>query len=118
MHNKSKVCSCRICKGELDSIRAVKDTLAEFKALTGLLPSPEKSNIFFSGVGFVDKIAVLKEIDFKEGSLTLRHLGVPLITTKLKYVDCKPLVDRITNRINPVNHIFYAILLGFNICSS
>lgn len=40
------------CKGELDSIQAIKNVLLQFEALSGLSPNPSKSNIlFFCGVG-------------------------------------------------------------------
>ncbi|CAN1196174.1 hypothetical protein LINPERHAP2_LOCUS43426, partial [Linum perenne] len=36
---------------------------------------------------------------FKEGSLSVKYLGVPLITGSLKAIDCQVLVDKITARI-------------------
>lgn len=38
-------------------------------------------------------------MDFKEGNLPVRYLGVPLISTKLRKIDCDQLVARITKRI-------------------
>lgn len=37
-----------------------------------------------------------KASGFKLGKLPVRYLGVPLITSKLNYFDCKPLIGRIT----------------------
>ena len=37
--------------------------------------------------------------NFQVGELPVRYLGVPLISTKLTDVHCKPLVDRITARV-------------------
>ncbi|KAH7866207.1 hypothetical protein Vadar_017075 [Vaccinium darrowii] len=86
------------CKGELSSILCIQEALTEFEALSGLSPSPGKSNIFFSGVPPTVKQAILEALHFQEGTLPVRYLGVPLISTKLKYTDCKALIDRITNR--------------------
>ena len=36
---------------------------------------------------------------FKLGSLPVKYLGVPLITTKLKALDCQPLVEKIIRKI-------------------
>lgn len=45
------------------------------------------------------KAIVLDVLGFKEGTLLVRHLGVPLLSsTELKYSDCKALIDRITSR--------------------
>ncbi|XP_059663757.1 uncharacterized protein LOC132309469 [Cornus florida] len=45
------------------------------------------------------KIDLMKAFDSK-GSLPIRHLGVPLITTNLKSSDCRTLIERITHRIS------------------
>ncbi|KAJ0572336.1 putative reverse transcriptase zinc-binding domain-containing protein [Helianthus annuus] len=37
---------------------------------------------------------------FKEGELPVRYLGVPLISSKLMYKDCKVLVDRLEKRVD------------------
>lgn len=86
------------CKGELSSILCIQEALSEFETLSGLSPSPGKSSIFFSGVPSTVKQSILDALHFQEGSLPVRYLGVPLISTKLKYVDCKSLIDKITNR--------------------
>ena len=36
---------------------------------------------------------------FKEGTLPIKFLGVPLISTRLTARDCRPLIDKITNRV-------------------
>lgn len=86
------------CKGNIDSILCIQKALIEFEKLSGLSPSPGKSNIFFSGVSFANKQLILEKLGFKEGSLPVRYLGVPLISTKLKYADCKVLIDKIISR--------------------
>ena len=53
---------------------------------------------------------ILGASGFKIGSLSVRYLGVPLITTKLRSVDCQPLVDRI-GELN-VGQIELLVMLG------
>lgn len=76
------------CKGDLTSVIHIQDALTEFQALSGLAPSPGKSSIFFSGVSFNSRLAILNVLGFQEGTLPVRYLGVPLISTKLKASDC------------------------------
>jgi hypothetical protein len=57
------------CKGDLSSIKHIHDSLVEFESLSGLSPSPGKSNIFFSGVSPSTKLAILDVLGFKEGNL-------------------------------------------------
>ncbi|KAF7127131.1 hypothetical protein RHSIM_Rhsim11G0000600 [Rhododendron simsii] len=83
------------CKGEIPSIKQIRNALAEFEALSGLSASPGKSSAFFSGVNVRVKETMLQELGFQEGSLPVRYLGVPLLSTKLKAVDCQGLVDSI-----------------------
>lgn len=83
------------CKEDLNSIKHIKSSLMEFESLSGLSPSPGKSYAFFSGVQPTVKSDILHTLGFKEGSLPVRYLGVPLLSTKLKYCDCKPMIDRI-----------------------
>ena len=79
------------CKGELSSIQCIQEALVEFEALSGLSPSPSKSNIFFSGVPTTNKTAILGTLGFQEGSVPVKYLGVPLISTKLKYATVRSL---------------------------
>lgn len=39
---------------------------------------------------------ILQVLGFNEGSLPVRYLGVPLLSTKLKHGDCKAMIERIT----------------------
>lgn len=86
------------CKGEMSSILHIQHALTEFESLSGLSPSPGKSNIFFSGVHANSKKDILEVLGFKEGHLLVRYLGVPLLSTELKASDSKILVDKITAR--------------------
>ena len=50
------------------------------------------------GRGNLDEIQQVT--GFKLGNLPVRYLGVPLVTRRLTDKDCRPLVERITSRIN------------------
>ncbi|XP_028081799.1 uncharacterized protein LOC114283172 [Camellia sinensis] len=87
------------CKGDVFTVKAIKDGLDEFQSLSGLSPSPNKSHIFFSGCEKKLRDDLMNVVKFNEGFLPVRCLGVPLISTKLKSKDCDQLVERITKRI-------------------
>ncbi|XP_028095880.1 uncharacterized protein LOC114295779 [Camellia sinensis] len=87
-------------KRDVNTVQMIMDGLAEFSSLSGLNPNPSKSNIFFSGCNQELRASILNVASFTEGTLPVKYLGVPLITTKLRASDCKQLVDRITKRIN------------------
>ena len=87
------------CRGELNSVRVIKDALDTFSSLSGLAPNEAKSSVFLSGVSVQLQRQIVSILGFSIGSLPIRYLGVPLISTRLKATDCRALVDRILGRI-------------------
>ncbi|KAL3576428.1 hypothetical protein D5086_021711 [Populus alba] len=83
-------------KGDVHSIRMIKNVLTKFQDLPGLYPNPNKSDIFLSNPLGADREQIISILGFREGELPMKYLGVPLISSRLKAVDCKGLVDRIT----------------------
>ncbi|GJW82006.1 putative reverse transcriptase domain, reverse transcriptase zinc-binding domain protein [Tanacetum coccineum] len=59
--------------GDVDSARVIMDALDEFKTALGLNP---------------------------KGTLLVKHLGVPLVPSRLVYHDCFELMERIKRRVN------------------
>ena len=45
------------------------------------------------------KRQILDVLQFKEGSLPVRYLGLPLISGRLRLKDCQPPIDKIQGRI-------------------
>ena len=74
-------------------------SLQEFSLLSGLTPNKQKSCIFLAGNNQTYNSSVLQVFQFPCGTLPLKYLGVPLITTKLSYANCHMLIDGITSRI-------------------
>ncbi|XP_071697482.1 uncharacterized protein [Rutidosis leptorrhynchoides] len=85
---------------DLYSIDVISRALDEFKACLGLVPSMPKSTTYFSNVSNALKSHILAMLPFEEGSLPVKYLGVPLVSTQLHYRDCKELVDVVSSRIN------------------
>ncbi|KAK4398316.1 hypothetical protein Sango_1307100 [Sesamum angolense] len=53
----------------------------------------------------IDSIQVIKDTLWPEGFLPVRYLGVPLISSRLKIADCKPLIDKLDSRIAGWSHL-------------
>ncbi|XP_028087066.1 uncharacterized protein LOC114287814 [Camellia sinensis] len=73
-------------RGDPHTVNLIMQGLEEFRSLSGLTPSPSKSNIYLSRCNLELKEAILHIINFTKGSLPVKYLGVPLITTKLKVI--------------------------------
>ena len=87
------------CRGELNSIKVIKDSLDTFSSLSGLTPNKSKCSIFIAGDSVQLKRDIASLLGFPLGSLPIKYLGVPLISSRLKAIDCRALVDRILGRI-------------------
>ena len=85
--------------GDVNSARIIMEALDEFKSVSGLVPSLPKSTAYFCNVLNHAKLAILNVLPFEEGTLPVKYLGVPLVTTRLVYRDCKELVEKVQNRI-------------------
>lgn len=81
------------CHGDIESTAVLKRSLDEFSKVLGLDLSIPKSTIFFSNVKDDVKAGILKIIPFVEGSLPIKYLVVPLISSRLFKKDCKILVE-------------------------
>ena len=104
--NKSKIthlCFAKnlmlFCDGSPHSAGVLYQALEEFYALSGLSPNHGKSCIFVAGNHQQTQDMLLNLFHFPLGTLPVRYLGAPLITTKLSAADCKPLVEGITSKI-------------------
>ncbi|GKA45172.1 hypothetical protein Tco_0737968 [Tanacetum coccineum] len=91
-------------RGELASARVILDSLDEFKMVSGIIPSIQKSTAYFCNVVHHVKLAILNIMPFSEGELPIKYLGVPLISSRLLNNDCKILVEKVKNRIGDWNN--------------
>ncbi|GJU34638.1 uncharacterized protein Tco_1182992 [Tanacetum coccineum] len=80
--------------GDINSARVIMDALDEFKNVLGLVPSLPKSTAYFCNVLNHTKLVILNVLPFEEGTLPVKYLGVPLVSSRLAYRDCKELVEK------------------------
>lgn len=73
----------------------VMEALDEFKNISGHVPSIPKGTTYFCHVSSQVKLSILSPFSFNEGTLPLKYLGVPLISSRLLYRDYKVLVERL-----------------------
>nr|GFB81850.1 hypothetical protein [Tanacetum cinerariifolium] len=87
------------CNGDSKFVSIMKNALAEFSGMSGLLPNCSKSTVFFGNVRDGYRRKILGIMPFKEGTLPVRYLGVPLISKRLYVKDCHVLIDKARKRI-------------------
>nr|GEZ92545.1 RNA-directed DNA polymerase, eukaryota, reverse transcriptase zinc-binding domain protein [Tanacetum cinerariifolium] len=86
------------CNGDVVSGDIIKEALKEFSAVSGLFPNLNKSFLFFGSLNNDEKQRIMNVMQFKEGTLPTKYLGVPLVTKKLGVKDCKGLIDKIRGK--------------------
>ncbi|XP_020256684.1 uncharacterized protein LOC109833427 [Asparagus officinalis] len=85
-------------KGDLYSVQKLYHCVKDFSATTGLEANLSKCSIYFGGVNENTKTAITNMLGFSEGTLPFKYLGVPLICKRLTFIDCNPLLDKISGQ--------------------
>ncbi|KAJ9539130.1 hypothetical protein OSB04_031863 [Centaurea solstitialis] len=86
-------------RGDVESVRVLKEILDEFAILSGLKPSMPKSAVYFSNVDLATTNAIRGVLPFQVGNLPFRYLGVPLSSKRLVVSDFAPLVAQVGTRV-------------------
>lgn len=60
----------------------------------------DKCEIFFTGIDKDIKESICQELAMQRGTLPFKNLGVPLASNKLRYDECKSLVEHITKPVS------------------
>ena len=85
--------------GDPSSVSILKSCLERFSSLSGLVANPSKSDCFVSCKDLSLREAIYHAAGFRRGSLPMRYLGIPLLSSKLMSGDCQPIIDRVRNQI-------------------
>ncbi|KAL0292825.1 UNVERIFIED_CONTAM: hypothetical protein Sradi_6969900 [Sesamum radiatum] len=96
------------CSGSPQSARIIQSVLTEFAALSGLRPNPTKSQVILSRAVQAGRQNILDILGFPEGSLPLKYLGVPLVSSRLKIADCQGLIGKLEGRLAGWGHLNFS----------
>ena len=77
----------------------MKSIIEEFSDLLGLSLNLYKSEVFLSGVNEQQGLELCKILGIKRGYLPVKYLCVSLISTKLFFKDCSPIIEKIKRKI-------------------
>ncbi|GJV67697.1 putative RNA-directed DNA polymerase [Tanacetum coccineum] len=105
-------------RGDVNSAKVIMDSLDEFKAVSGLVPSIPKSTAYFCNVLNHVKIGILNIMPFSEGDLPVKYLGVSLISSRLLNKYCKILVEKARNRIGDWKNKSLSFAGRLQLCTS
>ncbi|KAL0294562.1 UNVERIFIED_CONTAM: hypothetical protein Sradi_6878900 [Sesamum radiatum] len=86
-------------RADTDSIHLFKDGLTAFAELSGLQANLAKSHLILSRSAGASRDTLLAILNFQEGHLPIRYLGLPLLASRLTIADCQPILQKIDARI-------------------
>ncbi|KAL2252957.1 UNVERIFIED_CONTAM: hypothetical protein Sindi_0090400, partial [Sesamum indicum] len=87
------------CKADMNSIGIFKTGLDRFAEWSGLRLNVQKSHLIISRSAQGLREEMLATLGFQEGVLSMRYLGLPLLSSRLTIADCHPLLLKIDKRI-------------------
>ncbi|PKI63786.1 hypothetical protein CRG98_015770 [Punica granatum] len=91
-------------KGSTDSSRVILGIFDRFYKMLGLKLNLAKTELYCGGLTKDVRQEIFHISGFKVGSLPVRYLGVPLVSGRLTDRECRPLIERITARIEGWAH--------------
>lgn len=86
-------------RGDPMSVRLAMNAFNDFSAATGLRVNPSKCNIYFGNVADEVKKEIQANVNYNEGTIPFRYLGIPLSNKRLSVAHCLLIADKITARI-------------------
>ncbi|XP_077246059.1 uncharacterized protein LOC143885903 [Tasmannia lanceolata] len=88
-----------------DDVVIFANCLDRFSYCSGLSLNRQKSEVFFNNSNNFQKDLICYILGIPSGSLPIRYLKPPLITSKLSAKDCSPLVSKIWKRLAAWNNL-------------
>ncbi|VFQ69372.1 unnamed protein product [Cuscuta campestris] len=90
-------------KGDKESVQVLADALKHFSSVSGLHVNAQKSNIFLAGQIKGNKQHILNLVNFPEGLLPVKYLGLPLTSQRASERDFAPLIETVDDNIRRWN---------------
>ncbi|XP_021763674.1 uncharacterized protein LOC110728323 [Chenopodium quinoa] len=87
-------------RADSTSIQLLLQAFQKFSCASGLVANLSTSEVYFGGISDSDKDQLQTVLGMSRSSLPFRYLGVPLSSKKLIIAQCRPLVERVTARID------------------
>lgn len=84
--------------GNISSLHGISECLEDFASWFGLRMNLDKTELFYACLNHSESRAITS-YRFPIGSLPIRYLGLPLMSTKLKISEYEPLNSQTDNQI-------------------
>ncbi|XP_020264639.1 uncharacterized protein LOC109840410 [Asparagus officinalis] len=85
-------------KADLYSVAKIYQCFQNFSLVSGLDANLSKCSVYLSGIEEGIKAQICSYLNFSEGVLPMKYLGLPLSTKRLSYIDCSSLIGKIQDK--------------------
>ncbi|XP_020266647.1 uncharacterized protein LOC109842150 [Asparagus officinalis] len=83
----------------MDSIAKINNYLQEFSRVSGIEANSCKSSVLMSGIEDNSQAQICTYLNFPEGSLPMRYLGMHLVSKRLSFLDYSSLISKISDQL-------------------
>ena len=107
-----------LCGGSERAASILKNALDTFSSLSGMVANESKSIILLAGDNHSYGRVIQGIFGYQIGSLPIKYLGVPLISSNLSANDCKVLLENMQSRIKSWTNRFLSFAGHLQLISS
>ena len=86
-------------KADPTNLTYLKEALDMFYKCAGLRANTHKSQIDFGGCSEALQAQCIETTGLQEGAFPLSYLGVPITASRLSKTECRPVIDKIVERV-------------------
>jgi len=88
------------CKGNLESLEALRDLFTKYANSAGQVMSCRKSTIFAGGISSARLQNIINLFGFSVGSFPFNYLGVPIFKGRPKTCYLQPIADKVKSKLS------------------
>lgn len=86
-------------RADVTYMQLLFEAFQDFSVASGLSANLDKSNVYFCGISTQEPISLLEILHMPAGAFPFKYFGVPLAASELISNEYKPLVAKVTTRI-------------------
>lgn len=87
------------CRGDALFIQMLMNNMKNFSASTGLMINPRKYKVYCASMDREEQTLIRSVIEFDEGMLPRKYLGVPITSKRLNIHHYLPFINKATHRM-------------------
>lgn len=81
-------------RDDVHSVKVIFDAFTKFSEASGLAANLSRSDVYLADIPTSDEDIIINSLGIPKGTFQFKYLGVPPTTRKLRYTDCKPLIEK------------------------